>query len=40
MSQGGVGVRTMGHKRERNESEWSKCENEKKRVHANCNTSP
>ena len=28
MSQGGVGVGTMSHKHERNESEWSKCGND------------
>ena len=28
VSQSGVGVRTMSHKRERYESEWSTCEND------------
>ena len=27
MSHSGVSVGTMSHRRERNESEWSKCEN-------------
>ena len=31
MSQSGASVRTMSHKRERYESEWSKCEKEKKK---------
>ena len=30
MSQSGVGVRTMGHKCGKYESEWSKCEKERK----------
>ena len=28
MSHGGVSVRAMSHKRERYESEWSKCESD------------
>ena len=28
MSQSGVGVRTMSHSHERNELEWSRCEND------------
>ena len=32
MSQSGVSVRTMSHKRERYESEWSKCEKEKESI--------
>ena len=32
VSQSGVRVRTMSHKCERYESEWSKCGKEKKRV--------
>ena len=36
MSQSGVSVRTMSHKRERCESEWSECVKEKKRVHVPC----
>ena len=31
---------TMSHNCERSESEWSKCGNEKKRVHVNHNITP
>ena len=27
MNQSGVGVRTMSHNHEKNESDWSRCEN-------------
>ena len=37
MSHSGASVRMMSHKRERYESEWSKCE-KKKRVRVNCIT--
>ena len=37
MSQSGASVRTMSHKCEKYESEWSRCEKKKKRVHVNHN---
>ena len=37
MSHSGVGVGAMSHKRERYESEWSKCGSEKKRVRVHRN---
>ena len=40
MSQSGASVGVMSHKRERYESEWSKCGKKKKRVHVNHNITP
>ena len=40
MSQRGVGVGTMSHNCERNESEWSRCGKKSKRVCENCNITP
>ena len=37
MSQGGVGVGTMSHERERYESGWSRCEKKRKGVRMNRN---
>ena len=37
MSHSGASVGTMSHRCGKYESEWSKCEKKRKRVHVNCN---